>query len=84
MQLRALVELYREQAGPSEDPVALNDFGLPRAELVHELAAFDEDYQISRFLQFSRAPDAASDDVYNINGAACTHLKILPGIDALL
>jgi hypothetical protein len=84
MQLRELVERYREQAGPSEEPVALKDFGLPRVELVGDLAAFDEDYQISRFLQFTRAPEATGDDVYNIGGAACTHLKILPGIDALL
>jgi len=88
MQLRELVELYRKKAGQADEsvdvPVALKDFGLPKAELEKELAAFDEDYQISRFLQFTRAPEAAAEDVYNIGGTACTHLKILPGIDALL
>ena len=64
--------------------MALKGFGLPKAELEKELSAFDEDYQISRFLQFTRAPEAAAEDVYNIGGTACTHLKILPGIDALL
>lgn len=91
MQLQELVELYRKKAGQAgqaakqtEGSVALKDFGLPRAELERELAAFDEDYQISRFLQFTRAPEAAAEDVFNIGGTACTHLKILPGIDALL
>jgi hypothetical protein len=90
MQLRELVELYRKkagqagQAGQAEGPVALKDFGLPKAELEKELSAYDEDYQISRFLQFSRSSDVTAEDVYNINGVACTHLKILPGIDVLL
>ena len=58
MQLNELVVRYRELATRTGEPVALTDFGLPKKELEKELAAFDEDYQISRFLRFTQEAEA--------------------------
>lgn len=84
MQLNELVVGYRELATRTGEPVALTDFGLPKEELERELAAFDEDYQISRFLQFTQEAEAPAEAVFTVNGEPCTHLRILPGIDSLL
>jgi len=84
MQLNELVARYRELATRTGEPVALTDFGLPKEELEKELAAYDEDYQISRFLQFTQEAEAPAEAVFTVNGEPCTHLRILPGIDASL
>jgi len=81
MTLKELVDRYRERAGGYGRPLALAEFGLPRKELEHELSAFDEDYQISRFFRFSREPAAVA---FTINGFEYSHLAILPEIEEIL
>ncbi len=84
MELQELVRYYRSLVSRTGEPVALMDFGLPRATLEDALCSFDEDYQISRFLQFSRDPETPVEAAMNINGAEYTHLLILPEVDSLL
>ncbi len=82
MTLKELVELYRQRAGGYGRSIPLSEFGLPREVLERELSAYEEDYQISRFFQLTRAPDAAA--VYTINGYEYSHLAILPEIQDIL
>ena len=82
MTLKELVELYRQRAGGYGRPIHLSEFGLPREVLERELSAYEEDYQISRFFQLTRAPEAAT--VYTINGYDYSHLAILPEIEEIL
>ena len=84
MQLKELVSRYRELSRETGEAVTLTEFALPKEEFERELAAFDDDYHISRFFEFSRDEKESPDAAYNINGVKCTHLKILPGIDGLL
>ena len=84
MDLKELVTLYRSLISRTGEPAALTDFGAPRATFEDALCAFDEDYQISRFLQFTRDPDTPAEAAFNINGVECTHLRILPEVDSLL
>ncbi len=90
MTLRELVERYRQAAGGYGRPVPLSALGLEKAELERELSAFDEDYQISRFFQLTRAPDeegkppAGGAALYTINGFEYSHLAILAEIEEIL
>ena len=58
MTLRELVDRYRALAGGYGRPVHLSEFGLAQEETEREFSAYEEDYQIGRFLQFTRVPDA--------------------------
>lgn len=90
MDLAGGVEKYLGIAGEFNRPVHLSELGLPREETEKTVAAWDEDYQISRFLLLSREPDeqlrAFPQDqrVYLINGFECTHLSFQPDIQKLL
>jgi len=74
MTLRELVDKYLELAGSFGRPVPLAAFGLSREETERLFSAFDEDYQISRFLCLSQP--AAGGQVYRINGFPQTHVSI--------
>jgi hypothetical protein len=80
MQLRELIEKYLSLAGDFGLPVALSSFGLDRAEAERLFSAFDEDYNISRYLQFSCGEGAS----YSINGFPQTHVGIDAAIRELL
>jgi hypothetical protein len=90
MDLAEGVKRYLEKAGTFHRPLHLSALGLPREETEESVAAWDEDYQISRYMLLSREPDdqlrAFPEDqrVYLINGFDCTHLSFQPGIRELL
>ncbi len=90
MDLATLVKKYLEQAGGFDHPVHLSALGLSRAETEKILSAFDEDYQISRYMQLARERDEAlraypeQARVYSINGFEVSHLSIQEGIQKLL
>jgi hypothetical protein len=80
MNLREVVERYARLAGSFGNPVALSAFALSERETENLFSALDEDYQISRFLYFSRADGQA----YTVSGEAATHISIDPSIYTLL
>ncbi len=90
MTLRALVARYREVAGGYGRPVPLSEFGLSKEETEREFSAYEQDYQISRYFQLSRAPDAASQPrpggapLYTINGFEYSHISIPAAIEEIL
>lgn len=90
MELKELVARYRERAGTWGRPLHLSELGLPAEELERTLSAYDEDYQISRFFQLTRAPDAENhprpggQPLYTINGFAYSHLAIERAIEEIL
>jgi hypothetical protein len=81
MTLKELVARYRERAGGYGRALPIEKLGLAKAEAERELAAYDEDYHISRFLKLTREAGAA---VYTVNGFEATHLTILPEIETIL
>lgn len=90
MDLAAAVKKYLEIAGGFGRPVHLSQFGLSKAETENIISAWDEDYQISRYMLLSREKDEAlalfSPDarVYIINGFECSHLTFHADIQKLL
>lgn len=90
MNLAALVAKYVEVAGGFGKPVHLSFLGLSKPETEKIISAFDEDYQVSRYLLLSRERDEVLDSlpeeerIYVINGLECSHLSIHPDIRQLL
>jgi hypothetical protein len=90
MTLADLVRKYLEAAGDYGCSVHLSEFGLPKVETERLISAFDEDYQISRYMIVSREIDAmltsfpADSRTYMINGYECSHISFEPGIKKLL
>jgi hypothetical protein len=90
MQLKELVARYRERAGGYNRPLHLSEFGLSKGELEQEFSAYEEDYQIGRFLKFSRLPDEENhprpggERLYTINGYEYSHVTILVDIESIL
>jgi len=90
MNLAALVAKYVDAAGGFGRPVHLSFLGLPRAETENIISAFDEDYQVSRYLLLSRESDEAlrslpeEDRTYVINGLECSHISFQPDVQKLL
>jgi hypothetical protein len=80
MPLRDLVLLYRCLAGKFGEPVALSAFGLTNAETARLFSGYDEDYHISRFLQFSEA----GGEKFSINGFGATHVSLDAEIQSIL
>jgi hypothetical protein len=78
--LREIVERYAALAKESGEPVPLSAFGLSPAETASLFNSFDEDYHISRFLQFSSGPGRS----YSISGDQVTHVRIDEAIRSLL
>ncbi len=77
MDLAAIVNKYREVAGKFGVPVPLAQLGLPAGEIESTFSAWDEDYQISRFMELSRRADA---ETFTINGIEATHVAFHEGI----
>lgn len=90
MNLAALVTKYVEAAGGFGRPVHLSFLGLAKAETERTISAFDEDYQVSRYLLLSRERDEAlsslpeEERVYIINGLECSHISFQPDIRRIL
>lgn len=62
MSLRELVDRYTQLSGSFGRPVALASFGLDHRETERLFSAYDEDYHISRFFQFTRRPESGKND----------------------
>jgi len=80
MPLRELVTRYLSAAMEFGMPVALSTFALSPEETERVFSAYDEDYQISRFLHFSHSVGTP----YQINGQPTTHVAIDSEIASLL
>ena len=74
------MDRYLALAGGFGPPVPLAAFGFGPDETARLFSSFDEDYQVSRFLRFSRASGAE----FSINGFPQTHLALDEGIRSLL
>ncbi len=90
MDLATAVKKYIETGKGFGRPIHLSRLGLPKAETEKLVSAWDEDYQISRYLVLSREQDEvlaafpADARVYLINGFEVTHLSFHPDIQKLL
>jgi hypothetical protein len=90
MNLAELVTKYVEAAGGFGRPVHLSFLGLPRAATEKIVSAFDEDYQVSRYLLLTRESDDVlrslpeHEQTYMINGLECSHLTLQPDVQKLL
>lgn len=88
--LAAIVKTYLRIAGEFDRPVHLSQFGLTKSETEKIISTLDEDYQISRYLQLSREPDAeltsfpSDARVFFINGHEASHLSFHPDIQKIL
>jgi len=69
-ELRQLVERYLLLAGQFGRAVSLETFALSAEETARLFSALDEDYQISRYLKFSRQGGTE----FSINGFPQTHV----------
>ncbi|HMD30872.1 MAG TPA: hypothetical protein VKG84_03105 [Candidatus Acidoferrales bacterium] len=79
-ELRQVVDRYLALAGSFGPAVALAAFGIEPQETARLFSALDEDYQISRYLRFSRQSGAE----FSINGFPQTHVALDEGIRTLL
>lgn len=90
MDLAAVVKKYLELTGGFDQPLHLSRIGLTKPEVERHFSAWDEDYQISRFMMLSRAGDEelsahpTDERVYRINNYECTHVSFRSGIEQLL
>jgi hypothetical protein len=88
MNLKETVEKYLALVGEFGAPVPLAAFGLEREETEKHFSALEEDYHISRFLQFSLDPKTEAGGgpivVYQINGFPQTHLAMQAEIQEIL
>ncbi len=80
MDLRQIVERYSALARNFGEAVPLAKFGLTREQTERLFSGLDEDYHISRFLQFSQGDGLK----YQINGEVVTHLALDPAIRSIL
>ena len=86
MDLAAFVKKYTELSRGSGAAVHLSEFGLGKLETEKVVSAFDDDYQISRYMVLSRERDEAlagypsHTRVYSINGFEASHVTLAPGI----
>jgi hypothetical protein len=80
MTLREIVDKYLSIAGGYAFLAPLSDFGLSPSDTERIFSAFDEDYQISRYLHFSQVSGPA----YNINGYEQTHVSIDEDVKSIL
>ncbi len=78
MDLAAIVNKYREVAGKFGVPVPLAQLGLPAGEIESTFSAWDEDYQISRFMELSHRADSGA--AFTINGIQATHVAFHEGV----
>ena len=89
MNLAEGVKKYLELAGEFGRAVPLARFGLPKGETEKLFAAWDEDYQINRFMLLTleageESLRAGERETYLINGFESSHIKFQPDIQKLL
>lgn len=90
MDLRSVIRRYLEAAGGFDRPLHLSQFGFSKEETERIFSAWDEDYQISRFMLLSCERDEALNElpsdvrVYMINGFEVSHISFREGIQQLL
>ena len=81
MALAAIVKKYLELAGVFDAPLALSRLGLPQSEVESIFSMWDEDYQISRFMELSRQDGTGENtQVFIVNGYQATHVAFHEGI----
>jgi hypothetical protein len=81
--LPELVRSYLALAGSFGRPVPLSAFDFGREETERLFSALDEDYHISRFLEFTQEP-SGPEDTYSINSFPQTHVAMDPEIETIL
>jgi len=79
-ELSQIVDRYLALAGQFGRPVPLASFNLGAEEASRLFSALDEDYQISRYLKFSRE----AGDEFSINGFPQTHITLEESIRSVL
>jgi len=79
-ELRQIVDRYLALAGGFGAPVPLGSFGFGEQDTARLFSAFDEDYQVSRYMKFSRQAGAE----FSINGFPQTHVALAEAIRTLL
>lgn len=89
MTLAEGVNKYLELAGGYGRAVPLARFGLSKQETERVFSAWDEDYQINRYMLLTLAAgeeptQPLEGDVYVINGFQCSHVCYQSGIQQLL
>jgi hypothetical protein len=80
LSLKEVVDRYSSLAKQWGDPVALEAFDLGPEETAKLFTSLDEDYHISRFINFSMGPGRG----YLISGNPVTHVRIDASIRTLL
>ena len=80
MPLRELVDRYLSAAGNFGIPIGLSSFALSHAETERLFSSYEEDYHISRFLDFSQHAGTP----FSINGFPATHVAISAEIQSIL
>ena len=88
MDLRQIVQKYKELSSEFGKPVPLAAFGLSREDTERIFSVFDEDYHISRFFHFSLNPTTEPGGppivAYQINGFPHTHVSLDAEIETIL
>jgi len=79
-ELRQIVDRYLAVAAGFGAAVPLSAFGFGAEETERLFSAFDEDYQVSRYMKFSRETGAE----FSISGFPQTHVALDEGIRGLL
>jgi hypothetical protein len=80
MNMKEIVEKYKQAAGAYGKAVPLGSLGISREETERAFDMLDEDYHISRFVHFANAVGAS----YSINGFPQTHVSIDKEIEEIL
>ena len=80
LSLKEVVDRYSTLAKQGGEPVALESFALDPEETIKLFTSLDEDYHISRFVNFSMNHGR----VYVISGNPATHIQIDVAIRELL
>jgi len=90
MDLASAVKRYLEVTGGFDRPMHLSAFRLSKEETEKIISAWDEDYQISRYMLLSGERDEVLSEfplearVYLINGFECSHVTFHADIQKLL
>ena len=80
MSLKDVVERYAGRAKQFGEPVSLDEFGLSPEQTAILFTSFDEDYHISRFMNFSMLQGKE----YLVSGNPVTHVRIDENIRSIL
>ncbi|HXH68231.1 MAG TPA: hypothetical protein VNI81_13590 [Candidatus Limnocylindrales bacterium] len=80
LNLQQVVDRYSALAKQWGDPVALEDFALDPEQTIKLFTSLDEDYHISRYVNFSMGHGR----LYLISGNPSTHIQIEAAIRELL